>query len=170
MNSGERLSPTDRPHIAASDPYLDYGPPLPERYGLMDLRALVRDPRMIFAYWEWPAPAQGKTWAIRVRDVATSVATVAALDRAGAEFGSRYFDVVPERAYEIDLGWIGPEGFEVVRTSNRVLTPREIPAVEIDPEWAPGPGEGEVWKSVASAPGRPTVRAVGYGKAGPSHA
>jgi hypothetical protein len=168
MNSGERLSPTDRPHIAASDPYLDYGPPLPERYGLLDLRALVRDPRMVFAYWEWPSPP-AETWAIRARDVATSVATIATLDRAGAEFGSRYFDVMPERTYEIDLGWIGPDGFVAVRTSNRVTTPREVPATEIDPEWAPEGGEGEVWRSVAGAPGRPTVRQVGYGKAGPSH-
>jgi len=165
MNSGERLSPTDRPHVAASDPYLDYGPALPERYGILTVRALVRDPRSVYVYWEWPAPEEGRAWAVRLRDVATSVATLATLDRAAADSGSFYFEAAPDRSYEADLGWTDGPGFHVVQTSNRVHTPRDGPATEIDAEWTPGPGELEVLGGLAAHP-----PARGYGRSGPSHA
>jgi hypothetical protein len=169
MNSRERLSPTDRPHIAASDPYLDYGPPLPERYGILTLRALVRDPRSVFAFWEWPEAEKKAAWAVRLRDVATSAATIAMLDRAAAACGSFYFEAAPERDYEVDLGWTSGEVFVVVRTSNRIRTPREGPATEIDPDWAPAEGEADVWRSLSGPKARAWTRGGAYGRGGPSH-
>jgi len=165
MNSGERLSPTDRPHIAASDPYLDYGPALPTHYGVLTLRALVRDPRSVFVYWEWPAPEKGKAWAIRLRDLAADKVAFATPDRAAAEQGAFYFEALPDHSYEADLGWTDGKTFTAVATSNRVRTPRDGPATEIDVEWAPGPGESEVLGGLAAHP-----PARGYGRPGPSHA
>lgn len=164
MNSGERLSPTDRPHIAASDPYLDYGPALPERYGILTIHALVRDPRSVFVYWEWPAPEAGRPWAVRLRDVDSGTATLKKLDGASAAVGSFHFEANPDRSYEADLGWTDGAAFHAVRTSNRVRTPREGPASEVDAEWAPGPGESEVLGKLAAPPPR------GYGRSGSSHA
>jgi hypothetical protein len=165
MNSGERLSPTDRPHVAASDPYLDYGPALPERYGILTVRALIRDPRSVFVYWEWPSPGKGHAWAVRFRDVTSNAATITTLDPAAAEAGSLYFEAQPDRTYEVDLGWTEGAGFHVVQASNRVRTPREGPATEVDVEWTPGPGEAEVLGNLAAHP-----PARGYGRTGPSHA
>lgn len=164
MNSGERLSPTDRPHVAASDPYLDYGPALPKRYGILTIRALVRDPRTVYVYWECPMPEEGRAWAVRLREVATGKVVVATLDRAAADLGSFYFEAAPDRDYEAELGWIEGPAFTAVATSNRVRTPRDGPATEIDLEWSPGPGEREVLGGLAVPPPR------GYGRPGPSHA
>jgi len=169
MNSRERLSPTDRPHIATSDPYLDYGPALPERYGILTVRALVRDPRSVFAYWEWPDSEKTSNWAARLRDVATGVAMIATLDRAAAASGAFYFVAAPERDYEVDLGWTSGEVFVVVRTSNRVRTPREGPATEVDPDWAPGEGEADVWGTLSGPKARAWIRGGAYRRAGPSH-
>ena len=165
MNSGERLSPTDRPHVAASDPYLDYGPDLPAKYGILTIRALVRDPHAVYVYWEWPAPEKGKTWAIRLRDLASDLVAFAKLDRARAELGSIYFAATPDQSYEVDLGWTDGKIFTAVATSNRVRTPRDGPSTEVDAEWAPGPGESEVLGNLAAHP-----PARGYGRPGASHA
>ncbi len=165
MNSGERLSPTDRPHVAASDPYLDYGPPLPERYGILTIRALVRDPRSVYVYWEWHGREEGHAWAVRLRDVASRAAKIATLDRAAADAGSFYFEAEPDREYEADLGWTEGNSFHVVRSSNRVRTPRDGPATDVDPEWIPEPGDREILGHLAAHP-----PARGYGRPGASHA
>src|SRR5262245_19649087 len=68
MNSGERIRPPDRP-LAPGETYIDYGPALPGKYGILTIHALVRDPRCVFAYWEWPQPESGRAWAVRLRDV-----------------------------------------------------------------------------------------------------
>ena len=162
MNSGERIRPPDR--LAAGEAYLDYGPAIPDRYGISTVRALVRDPRSVFVYWEWPAPVEGRAWAVRLRDVDAGSATVVQLDRTGAGLGSKYFEASPDRSYEADLGWTDGSAFHAVMTSNRVRTPREGPSAEVDPEWMPGPGEREILGVLAVPPPR------GYGRSGPSHA
>jgi len=163
MNSGERIRPPDRP--TSAETYIDYGPALPERYGTLTIRALVRDPRAVFAYWEWPNPEAGRAWVVRLRDDTTGAGAVTKLDRAGAGLGSKHFVAEPNRSYEVDLGWVDGDAFHAVATSNRVRTPREGPATEVDVEWTPGPGETEVLGGLAAQP-----PARGYGRPGASHA
>jgi CheY-like chemotaxis protein len=58
MNSGERMRPKDRP-APPTETYIEYGPNLPHRYGVMTLHALVRDPRCVFATAEMHVPERG---------------------------------------------------------------------------------------------------------------
>jgi hypothetical protein len=143
MNSDERLRAPERP-IVPGEAYIDYGPPLPDKYGILTIRALVRDPRCVFVYWEWPSPEAGRPWAVRLRDVDAGPFTDKNLDLASVGLGTFHFEAAPDRAYEADLGWIDGGRFTIVRTSNRVRTPRDRPSTEVDPEWAPGPGEAEM--------------------------
>jgi hypothetical protein len=145
--------------------YIDYGPPLPDGYGLLTIHALVRDPRAVFAYWEWPAPDEGRAWAVRLRDVEAATTSVMKLDRAAAALGTRHFEAQPDRPYEVDLGWTDGAAFHAVATSNRVRTPRERPATDIDDAWPPGPGESEVLGGLAAHP-----PSRGYWRPGASHA
>jgi hypothetical protein len=108
---------------------------------------------------------EGKTWAIRLRDLASDLVAFTKLDRAKAELGRSNFEAKPDRSYEADLGWTDGKTFTAVKTSNRVRTPRDGPTTEVDAEWAPGPGESEVLGGLAAHP-----PARGYGRPGPSHA
>ena len=143
MNSGERMRPKDRP-APPTETYIDYGPNLPNGYGVMTLHALVRDPRCVFAYWEWPMPTTGRAWAVRLKDVETRQGPVHKLDHDGAKLGSFHFDAEPDRPYEVELGWVEGNAFSAVQTSNAVRTPRDRPSTVVDPEFAPGPGESEM--------------------------
>jgi hypothetical protein len=143
MNSGDRIRPPDRP-LVPGEAYIDYGPSLPGGYGLLTIRALVRDPRCVFAYWEWPSPPGGGPWMIRLRDMDGGSVALHALDTPSVGTGTLHFEASPDRAYEVDLGWMPGSDFTVVKTSNRVRTPRDRPSSEIDPDWTPGPGEAEM--------------------------
>lgn len=48
---------------SADEVYIDYGPELPERYGLRQARVMVQDPYTLFVYWELDTPADA--WEVR---------------------------------------------------------------------------------------------------------
>lgn len=168
MNSGERLRPPERP-AAAGDTYIDYGPPIPDRYGILTIGALVRDPRSVFIYWEWPNPEEGRRWAVRLRETTTGGSMTILLDRSGAGLGSTHIEASPDCSYEAELGWVDGADFKKVKTSNRVRTPRDGPSTEVDREWAPNPEEAEMLGGLAGLVFVPGSLHIGI-RAGPSHA
>src|SRR5207247_2189310 len=52
MASRERFQPSHPGFTPPGDPYLDYGPNLPERYGIDRVFAIARDPETVWAWWE----------------------------------------------------------------------------------------------------------------------
>lgn len=141
MTSSHRLHPSHPSLTPPGDPYLDYGPALPERHGLRRVVAIARDPETVWAWWEIDGASQ-----VSLRDVERGVLAVLPVDGPA---GSVYFHAAPDRTYVVEIGPL---------TSNRVKTPRRGPTTEIDPDWAPTPEEAEILKSLpghVSVPGRP---------------
>ena len=95
------------------EPYLDYGPPVPERYGTPRITMLIRDPEMIYAYWECGS-------ALRVRDVTNGTVRTIAVADPGSWFGP----AIPDHEYEAEIGRIENGRFLAAAMSNRLRTPR----------------------------------------------
>jgi hypothetical protein len=112
--------------------FIDWGPALPESYGVPRIVALVRDPRVFFATWE-----EGDR--IRARDLTAKTSE----EHAVARIGSWYFEGTPEHDYEIDLLSNG----KVVAVSGRLHLPRLDPAAGVDPEWVPTEGQEELLRA-----------------------
>jgi hypothetical protein len=113
------------------DPYIDYGPTLPERTGRDRVVAIARDPETVWAWWETETAAT-----VALRDVERGVIAV----RSAGPMGTAFFAAEPDRPYVIEV-----DG----RASNVVRTPRLGPASEIDPQWVPTPAELEVLRLLA---------------------
>jgi hypothetical protein len=77
------------------------------------------------------------------------------------EVGCWYFEATPDREYEVDL--VDREG-RVIATSNRVRTPRDGPASEVDEALT----EGEL-EVLAKLAGAMIPAPVAAGRGGPSH-
>ena len=114
--------------------YIDWGPALPDEYGLARITGLVRDPGRFFVFWE------GGT-AIRVRDLSGGPPR----EHAVAGTGGGYLEGEPEHEYEVDLLVDG----RVVAVSNRIRLPRRDPATAVDPEWVPTAEQLEILRRLA---------------------
>ncbi len=138
MGSSSSNRPSGPPPASQAKPglFIDWGPALPESYGLPRILALVRDPRAYFATWE-----EGDT--LRARDL-TSGATE---EHAVSRVGGRYFEGVPEHEYEVELLSAGRR----VALSNRIRLPRFDPAAAVDPEWVPTEGQAEILRALRGA-------------------
>ena len=149
MSSSSRMENPPTPPAAGTQPYLDFGPPLPDRHGVPVLCALVRDPRKIFAYWELPGAAS-TDHVIELRNVATGETATTVVDAAVASLGSRYLEARPDTEYELVLGRRDGATFQPLLTSRRVRTPRDVPAGSSDESLTPG--EQELWRTLGGAP------------------
>ena len=138
MGSSSSNRPSGPPQASEAKPglFIDWGPALPESYGLPRILALVRDPRAWFATWE-----EGDT--IRACDL-TSGATE---EHAVGRNGSRYFEGLPEHEYEVELLTAGRR----IALSNRIRLPRFDPAATVDPEWVPTEGQEEILRALRGA-------------------
>jgi hypothetical protein len=145
-SSHEFFQPVHPGLTPPGDPYLDYGPPLPERTGLERIHAIARDPGTVWVWWELPA---AKT--LSLRDMDRGIVTVIP---APGPVGTHYFHAAADRPYVVEI-----DG----RLSNAVRTPRRGPATEVDPDWAPTPAEAEILHALSLRP--ESIRAVGYGGA-----
>src|SRR5438093_8521770 len=103
MASRERFQPSHPGFTPPGDPYLDYGPNLPERYGIDRVFAIARDPETVWAWWE----VEGAKTA-QLRDVERGIIATQAVT---GTVGSIYFPAAPERTYVVEV-----DG----RVSNRV--------------------------------------------------
>jgi hypothetical protein len=135
MSSSSARPPKPEPLEApAAGTYIDWGPALPETYGLSRVAALVRDPGHFFVFWEG-----GES--LRARNLTDG----SSRDRAVPGAGSLYLDGVPEHEYEVDLLREG----RVVAVSNRVRLPRRAPAVAVDEDWVPTADQAELLRQLA---------------------
>lgn len=129
MTWSRAARPGPPPSPPPGGPFWDYGPALPEAYGVTRVWALVRDPECLLATWEGGE-------ALRVYDrTAGTVREVRV-----ASVGTWYFGAEPEHEYEVEL----LSGGRVVAVSGRVRMPRRAPAAWVDSEWVPGEGPEEV--------------------------
>jgi hypothetical protein len=125
-----------RPPFSTPPPstYIDWGPPLPEEYGVPRVLALARDPETLFATWEGGD-------LLRVRDLTDG----SSREQAVYRYGGWYFGAIPEHEYEVDLLRAG----EVVAVSARIRAPRRSPATLVDEQWIPTEGQEEVLRALA---------------------
>lgn len=135
MSSSKQSRPAPAPPPAGGA-YLDWGPALPEEYGLTRVAALVRDPGRFVAFWE------GGT-SIRARDLTDGSSREHPVGRVG----TWYFEGRPEHEYEVDLILEG----RVVAVSDRIRLPRRDPATAIDAEWVPTPDQLEILRRLGAS-------------------
>ncbi|HZI63877.1 MAG TPA: glycosyltransferase, partial [Thermoanaerobaculia bacterium] len=130
-----------------TEPYIDWGPPLPERYGEDALELLVQSPRSLYLYWELAATtlaAAGGDIRLRLRE-AGPVDAVRDLASGLPEVGEWWLEAEPGRAYRAEL--VAGDG-RVLRRSAEAATPREAPAQRGEARWvshtppAPAPSAG----------------------------
>jgi len=135
MSSSKQVRPVP-PSLPTAGTYIDWGPALPEEYGLTRVAALVRDPGRFVVFWE------GGT-SICARGLTDGSAREHRVGRVG----TWYFEGRPEHEYEIDLIHEG----RVVAVSNRIRLPRRDPATSIDAEWVPTAGQLEVLRQLGAS-------------------
>lgn len=128
-------------------PFVDWGLPIPDRYGMDRLQAMIRDPESVFTYWEMSGTKLaelrrqygegllgGSSWHLvgrnprdRSRQFRASV---------DPRRGTYYCKVRPETTIQFALVLRLPDGREIdVLVSNLVGTSRLIPSSRTDEEW-----------------------------------
>jgi hypothetical protein len=116
-------------------PFIDYGPPAPERYDIDIIRAMVQDPFRIFVYWEISEQSiKTLDQYFSAEEVAAFQITLKLVDIGGPEQasfdvdrqGSHWMMVMPDREYEFEIGVRSSErGYISLMRSNRVRTPNK---------------------------------------------
>jgi hypothetical protein len=125
--------------------FLDFGPSLPSRYGVDQLELMVQSPMRVFAYWE-----------LRKATLLTALHSVSVQDRPNFQLllkwkekdtaaercldpgttASWWFDTLPERRYQLEIGLYWSEyGWIPLLASRELVTPRLAlgPAAEEEP-------------------------------------
>jgi starch synthase len=115
--------PPEAPAPPAAEPYIDWGPPLPERYGEDALALLVQGPRSVYAYWElaperYARAGGAPTLGLRVeggRQIASGL----------GDFGEYWFDAEPGARLAVEL--VDAAGRVLLRSAP-AETPRDTPS------------------------------------------
>jgi hypothetical protein len=107
----------------ASEPYIDWGPTLPERYGEDALALLVQGPRSVYAYWELAPETYARaggapTLALRIADGPMLAAGL-------TDFGEYWLEAAPGTRLAVELV---DAGGRVLLRSAPAETPREAPS------------------------------------------
>ncbi|HXG65366.1 MAG TPA: DUF4912 domain-containing protein [Blastocatellia bacterium] len=144
------------------EPYIDLGLPVPDRYGVDIIRAMLQDPFRVFIYWELRDETLGGLKRLfSPEDAATFQVVLKLIELEGRN--EAFFDVwrqgrywmlvYPDRQYEFEVGVRSPlHGYISLIRSNRVATPRGTvsPVVAAEPEYRMEPAE---FKEVLAASG-----------------
>ncbi len=117
------VPPAEAPAPPAAEPYIDWGPPLPERYGEDALALLVQGPRSVYAYWElspekYARAGGAPTLGLRVaggRQLASGL----------GDFGEYWFDAEPGARLAVEL--LDAAGRILLRSAP-AETPRDTPS------------------------------------------
>lgn len=161
----EEVAPSPQPEVRFA---------FPESYGVDRVVLLVRDPTMLFAYWDISAdtwaevirrgltsPDSGWSRALRVFDVTAAAAesfdgavhvTDVLLDSAARDY---YLEApAPNRHYLVEFGYLHESGeFLLIARSAPVVVPRAEPSDDMDETW--GSLYDEAYR-LSLAGGRPT--------------
>ena len=142
--------------------WMDWGPPLPSRYGVKALDLMVQGPFLLYAWWEVPVQERVRAGGIqdgRYQDLLLVLEDVDAEERksrpAGSDLGDSWILVDPGRRYRVHLALKDEGGglhvlcsSQVVRTprtlegeSRAAALPREEESGETVPEKVPSPEE-----------------------------
>lgn len=116
------------PSAREPDPFIDWGPVLPSRYGEDSIRLMVQSPTKLYVYWEVaPGRAEGP-FQLRIEREDGSWTEAAEL----GEVGEYWIDAQPHRSYRVRI--LDRSG-RVVLQSNPVTTPRDTPSPHHDAHW-----------------------------------
>ncbi len=116
-----------------TEPFIDWGPPLPERYDEDALELLVQSPRSLYLYWELTAATLAGAGEVRLRlREAGPVDAVRDLAAGLPGMGEWWLEAEPGRAYRAEL--VAGDG-RVLRRSAEATTPREAPGPRGEAQW-----------------------------------
>ena len=151
--------------------YIEWGEPLPEKYGDTRIVLLPRDPRWAYAYWEINNDSREQVKKKHGEDIfQKSRLTLRVYDVTDIHFNGRnahrYFDLgitesasnwyintgVPARSYCVEVGLLTLKGdFISIARSNTVHLPRESVSPVIDQAWMQVKAEFEKLMKIAGA-------------------
>ncbi|MFA5795071.1 MAG: PDZ domain-containing protein [Candidatus Brocadiia bacterium] len=116
--------------------YLDYGPVLPEHYNQNRIVALIRDPELLFIYWEISAPNQNlkslisdirNRWLLRINNLSSQTSEDILLSEP-ADInkiqGNWYLKTQSDTEYQMEIGIMKNDVFNTLVKSTIVKTPR----------------------------------------------
>jgi len=104
-------------------PYIDRGEPLPKSYGENSIVAMVREPDMIYVYWDTATEVRvtGSRLLLRAHCVTEGTASDA---EPGNGADNMYFHVTPNREYRFELyGRQRSGALQLLACSETVVTP-----------------------------------------------
>ncbi|BDG62279.1 DUF4912 domain-containing protein [Caldinitratiruptor microaerophilus] len=139
--------------------------PLPSRYGVDEVVAMVKDPFQLYAYWELtggaePAlaarlgPGFGATRRVlRIHDVDSGIVQEFALEDTHDHW---WVEARPGRRYAVEVGRAGPGGAWYPLARSEVVRTPELPSA---PAWTPAAAAGQP-AAAAAWPGAGGLHAV----------
>ncbi len=107
----------------AGEPYIDWGPALPQRYGEDALALLVQGPRSVYAYWELSPETYARAGGEPV--LVLRVEGGRQLAEQLGDFGEYWFDAEPGSRLAVEL--VDSTGRVLLRSA-AAETPREAPS------------------------------------------
>jgi hypothetical protein len=138
--SGKSARAQSAAEANVDQPFIDRGRPVPERYDIDIIRAMIQDPFRVFVYWEISELSiQTLNQFFSAENEAAFQITLRLIEVDGPEeasfdvdrLGSYWMTVMPGREYEFEMGVRSSgRGYISLIRSNRVHTPnRTISAV-----------------------------------------
>ena len=118
--------------------WLDWGPPLPSRYGREELELMVQGPVVLYAWWELPFASRVKAGGVQdgkyddlILILEETESGRRILRKAGSDLGDTWILVEPDREYRVHLALRGGDGnLRTLLTSTARRTP---PALAREP-------------------------------------
>jgi hypothetical protein len=132
---GESAQSQSAAEANADQPFIDHGPPVPERYDIDIIRAMVQDPFRVFVYWEiseqsiktlahYFSAEQEEAFQITLKLIEIDRPEETSFDVDTQ--GSYWMMARPDREYEFEMGVRSSRrGYIPLMRSNRVHTPNE---------------------------------------------
>lgn len=128
------------------DVFLDWGYPLPERYGIDVMGAAAKDPNWIFVYWDLSGGRREEValkygreifasarWHVRVVDTGCGECVDFPVN---VDSRNWYIPAAEDTTFRIQIGLLTPDGeFVEFASAREVRTPRSRPADNISEQW-----------------------------------
>ena len=126
--------------------FVDWGTPLPERYGVDTVGALAKDPNWLFVYWDLSGSRMreiiqscgrdilnGARWLLRVCDLSGAGTFDIPIKPDALNW---YIPVHEDRTFKVQIGLLAADGrFIEFACSREVRTPRGKPSANVSEEW-----------------------------------